>query len=139
MAPEGSPTQYHIMPPKKLRSVVVSKNKWAREVVQTSQDQELPTKRTQSAGLDSDIIMTITQPANISRCNKNTHKPKTNPTHPRAKEAGISHSTVSFAHPTSGMQHASNAVPTPGQHQCHNLYQVSILRPHNISLLVHHQ
>ena len=105
------------MPPKKVRSVVVPKNKRPREVVPVQHDESPPAKRTHSTGPDSDIIMTITQPVDTNKSNKGSHKPKSNPTHSRAEEAGNSYSSASFTHPTARVQHACHAAPTPGQHQ----------------------
>ena len=117
MAPKSPSTQYYMMPLKKVSSVVVPKNKMPREVVPVQHDDGPPAKRTRFAGLDSDIIMTITQPVDTNRPKEGSHKPKSNPTHSRAKDTSASHSSASISHPTTEVQHAYYAAPTPGQHQ----------------------
>ena len=106
-----------MMPPRKVRSVVVPKTKRIREVTPINCQQGPLAKRTWSNASDTDIVMTITQPIDANRSNKTSQKPKANPAHSRAKEASNSCSTVSLAHPAAGVQHTCNAVPTLGQHQ----------------------
>ena len=110
--------KYNIMPPKKLKSVVVPKNKCTRQVMSTTVQQGPPAKRTRNSKTAHNIVMTITQPVN-----QNT--PTTTSNQPRASEAGTSHNTVLIVHPPAGVQHASNAAPSPGQHQP-NFQQLSM-------------
>ena len=117
MSSEGAPTQYHIMPPKKIKSVMVPQNKWAREVMQIELDVGPPAKRTRSSEADPEIIMTITQPVNNTKAKKVRSWPKHNPAHSRAQEAGSSCNPASIVHPSTGVQHTSNVAPAPGQHQ----------------------
>ena len=57
----GTPSEHYIMPQKKVKPVVVLKNKQVREVVQMDLDQGHPAKRTRSLEADPEIVMTITQ------------------------------------------------------------------------------
>ena len=106
-----------MMPPKKVRSVVVPKNKRTRQVTPVQVHQGPPAKRMHFNAPDMDIVMTITQPVDGNKPNKNSSKPKANPACSRVKEAGNSCSSVSLAHPPTRVQHACNAAPTLGQHQ----------------------
>ena len=100
------------MPPKNVKSVIVPKNKRARQVTTTQQGP--PTKRTHS-NASEDIVMTITQLVSDKNHTNNTSKKK--PTQSQAQEVGNSHMAASIAHPSAGVQHASNAAPYPGQYQ----------------------
>ena len=105
------------MLPKRVKSMVVPHNKWVWEVVQTNIDRGPPVKRTCSSEADLEIIMTITQPVNSNKANKDRSKSKNMPAHSRAQEASNSQNSASIVHPNSRVQHASNVVPVPGQHQ----------------------
>ena len=100
-----------------VKSMVVPCNKWVWEVVQTDIDRGLPAKRTHSSEADPQIIMTITQPVNSNKANKDRPKSKNIPVCSRAQEASNSQNSTSIVHPNSGVQHASNVTPVPGQHQ----------------------
>ena len=91
-----------MMPPKKVRSVVMPKNKRTREVTPIHLQQGPPAKRTQSNASDTDIVMTIMQPIDANKLKKSSQKPNANPTCSRAKEARNSCSTASLAHPQPG-------------------------------------
>ena len=110
-----------MMPPKKLKSVVVPQAKRNQEVVQVPHEEELPAKRTRSPEADPKIIMTITQPVDKptkgKKVNKPKHNPKSNPALSRDGETSISCNSASFAHPPPRVQYASNAALFPGQHQ----------------------
>ena len=116
-SPEGTPSQHYMMLPKKIKSVMVPKNKWAREVMQLELDSSQPAKKTRSLEADPEIIMTITQTVNNDKAKKDRFRLKHNPAPSRAQGAGSSHNSASIANPNSGVQHASNVAPAPGQHQ----------------------
>ena len=114
MPSEGVPTQYYIMPPKKIISLVVSCNKWAREMLQADLDAGPPAKRTRSSEADPEILMTITQPINNNKPKRDRSHTKHNPAHSRVQEACSSHNPASIVHPPTGIQHASSVAPPPG-------------------------
>ena len=62
--------------PKRVKSMVVLGNKQVWELVQTDIDRGLPAKRTHSSEADWEIIMTITQPVNSNKANKDRPKSK---------------------------------------------------------------
>ena len=97
--------------------MVVPHNKWVQEVVQTDIDRGPPAKRTHSSEVDLEIIMTITQPVNSNKANKDRPKFKNTPAHSRAQEAGNSQNSALIVHSNSRVQHASNVAPVLGQHQ----------------------
>ena len=72
-----------IMPPKRVKSIVVPQNKWAREVVQTELDAGPLAKRTCSSEADPEIFMTITQPVNNSKAKKDKSRSKNTPAQSR--------------------------------------------------------
>ena len=113
------------MPPKRIKSIVVPRNKQVRELVQTDIDRGPPVKRTHSSEADPEIIMTITQPVNSNKANKDRPKYKNAPAHLRAQEASNIQNSMLIVHPNSGVQHASNVAPVPGQHQL-QLHQSSL-------------
>ena len=61
--------------------------------------------------------MTITQPVNNNKAKKNRSRSKNTPAQSRVQEADNSQNSTSIVHPNSGVQHASNVTPIPGQHQ----------------------
>ena len=74
-------------------------------------------KRTRSSESDPEIIRTIAQPVSNTKAKKDRSKSKHNPAQSRAQEAGSSRTSTLIAHPNSGVQHAYNIAPVPGQHQ----------------------
>ena len=92
MSSEGAPTQYYVMPPKKIKSVVVPCNKQAREVLQADLDVGPLDKRTRSS--EAEIFITITQPVNNNKLKRDRSHTKHNPTcsgHKRLALAIIQH------------------------------------------------
>ena len=73
---------------------MVPHNKQVWEVVQTDIDRGLPAKRTHSSEADLEIIMTIAQPVNGNKANKDRPKSKNTPAHSRAQEASNSQNSA---------------------------------------------
>ena len=61
--------------------------------------------------------MTITQPVNKNKTNKDRPKSINTPAHSSAQEAANSQNSTLIVHPNSGVQHTINVAPVPGQHQ----------------------
>ena len=89
------------MLPKRVKSMVVPHNKWVQEVVETDMDRGPPAKRTHSSEADPEIIMTITQPVNSNKANKDGPKSKNTPAHSRAQESGNSQNSALIVHQNS--------------------------------------
>ena len=115
MKTESPPTQHHMVPPKRVKLMVVQNNKKTRQVVQIELDNGPPAKRTQSSEANPEIIMTITQPVNSSKAKRDKPRTKKPPPHSKAQEAGASQTPASIVCPPSGVQHTSTAAPIPGQ------------------------